>query len=82
MTTQLIVLEKDGKLSVLFKRNRTRSAREISNDKFQFESDSSRAGDSVVFSRDSRGKVTQVEVGNRYINAATWTGRRFESTSR
>ena len=58
-----IVLEKDGKLGVLFKRTELDPLREISNLKFQFESGSARAGDPVVFSRDSRGKVTQVEVG-------------------
>src|SRR5678815_4296998 len=58
-----IVLEKDGKLGVIFKRTELDPLREISNDKFQFESGSARAGDPVVFSRDSRGKVTQVEVG-------------------
>ena len=58
-----IVLEKDGKLSLLFKRTELDPLREISNDKFQFESDSARSGDPVVFSRDSSGKVAQVEVG-------------------
>jgi len=59
----VIVLEKEGKLNLLFKRTELDPLREISKDKFQVESGSVRAGDRVVFSRDSRGKVTQVEVG-------------------
>jgi D-alanyl-D-alanine dipeptidase len=69
-----IVLEKDGKLSLLFKRTELDPLREISSDKFQFETGSARAGEPVVFSRDSRGKVTQVEVGKSiYKRQATWT---------
>ena len=59
----LIVLEKDGKLHLLFKRTELDPLREVSKDKFQFESNSTHSADQVVFSRNASGKVTQVEIG-------------------
>ncbi|PWT89387.1 MAG: hypothetical protein C5B55_11510 [Blastocatellia bacterium] len=56
----VIVLEKDAKLGVLFKRTELHPLKEISQDKFQYASE---PVESVVFSRDSSGKVTQVEIG-------------------
>jgi D-alanyl-D-alanine dipeptidase len=60
----VIVLEKEGKLTVLFKRTDFNSLREIAKDKFQFESSSSHSGDQVLFSRDPAGKITQVQIRN------------------
>ncbi len=59
----VIILESDGKLSALFNRTELAPLREISKDKFQFAPTSTRAADRVVFSRDRRGNVTQVEIG-------------------
>jgi D-alanyl-D-alanine dipeptidase len=59
----IIILESQGKLCALFKRTELNPLQEISKDVFQFAPSSARAGDRVVFSRDSNGKVTQVEVG-------------------
>src|SRR6185295_5400517 len=53
----VIVLEKEGRLNLLFKRTELEPLREISTDIFQFESGSLRAGNTVEFSRDPRGKV-------------------------
>ena len=59
----VIVLEKDGKLSALFNRKELAPLQEISKDKFQFAPGSAHAGEQVIFSRDSRGRVTQAEIG-------------------
>jgi len=59
----LIVLEKNGKLNLLFKRTELDPLREVSKDKFKFESNSTRSADPVVFSRAANGKVTQVAIG-------------------
>jgi len=55
----LIVLESDGTLFALFNRKERVRLEETSKDKFQLSSTSDR----VVFSRDARGRVTQVEIG-------------------
>jgi len=60
----LIVLESDGKLVALFNRKERAPLEEISKGKFQFAAASARAGEHVVFSRDARGRITQVEIGN------------------
>jgi D-alanyl-D-alanine dipeptidase len=57
----VIILESDGKLCALFNRKELAPLQEVSKDKFQF---ASRAADRVTFSRDSHGRVTQVEIGN------------------
>src|SRR5678816_3197590 len=59
----LIILERDGKLCALFNRSDLSPLQEISKDKFQFEQTSARAADRVVFSRDPRGRVTDVKIG-------------------
>jgi len=59
----IIVLESDGQLGVLFKRKELAPLREVSNDNFAFVPGANRAGEQVVFSRDSRGRVTQVALG-------------------
>src|SRR5262249_12531349 len=56
----IIVLESDGQLGVLFKRKELAPLREVSNNNFAFVPGANRAGEQVVFSRDSRGRVTQV----------------------
>jgi len=60
----VIILESDGKLAALFNRKERTPLDEISKDKFQFATGAARAGERVVFSRDSHGKVTQLEIGN------------------
>jgi D-alanyl-D-alanine dipeptidase len=60
----LIILESDGKLSALFNRKDLSPLAEVSKDKFQFAPLSARAAEPVVFSRDTRGRVTQVAIGN------------------
>ena len=78
----LIILERDGKLCALFNRTDLSPLQEISKDKFQFEQTSARAADRVLFSRDPRGRVTDVKIGELGIQAsATRTRSRFESTS-
>ena len=59
----IIVLESDGKLNLLFNRKESAPLQEISKDKFKFAPASTRAGESVVFTRDARGRVAQVEIG-------------------
>jgi D-alanyl-D-alanine dipeptidase len=59
----LIVLEKDGKLAALFNRTELAPLEEISKDKFQFTPGSAHAAERVVFTRDSRGRVSQAEIG-------------------
>ena len=58
-----IILENQGTLSALFKRTELDPLQEVSKDTFQFSPASTRASERVVFSRDSRGNVTQVEIG-------------------
>jgi len=59
----VIVLEKDGKLGILFKRTELNPLDQISKDKFQFPANSAHSADRVEFARDSHGKVTQVAIG-------------------
>ncbi len=59
----LIILERDGKLCALFNRTDLSCLQEISKGKLQFEQTSARAADRVVFSRDARGRVTGVNIG-------------------
>jgi len=56
----VIVLEKDGKLWALFKRTELAPLQELKRDLFEFDSSTSHKGQRVVFSRDVRGRVTQV----------------------
>jgi D-alanyl-D-alanine dipeptidase len=55
----VIILENDGALQALFNRADRQTLKPSSRDKFQSESNST----PVVFTRDSRDKVTQVEIG-------------------
>ena len=55
----VIILEKDGALQALLNRADRQTLKQSSGDKFQSESNST----PVVFTRDSRGKVTQVQIG-------------------
>src|SRR5215813_4789101 len=55
-----IVLEKDGKLYVLFNRKDLSQLLERSANEFEFDASSTRAGQKVVFARDSQGSVTQL----------------------
>lgn len=59
----LIILESDGKLSALFNRTELAQLQEISKNNFKFSPTSARANDALVFARDARGRVTQVEIG-------------------
>jgi D-alanyl-D-alanine dipeptidase len=58
----VIILEKEGKLSALFKRTELEPLREVSVGVFEFAS-KTRSGDTLVFSRDRRGRVTQLKIG-------------------
>jgi len=57
----LYILEKDGKLSVLFRRVELEPLQPASRNTFEFAS-GTRKGQRVVFTRDAKGSVTQVEV--------------------
>ena len=58
-----IVLESKGKLCVLFNRTELAPLRELQANTFEFDTSTSRKGERVLFSRDARGRVTQVAVG-------------------
>jgi len=58
----VIILESDGRLCALFNRHDLVPLREVANDSFEFDN-TTRKGEHVVFSRDSRGRVTQVTLG-------------------
>ena len=55
----VIILEDQGKLQTLLNRTDRQTLKQSSRDKFQSESNST----PIIFMRDSRGKVTQVEIG-------------------
>jgi len=55
----VIILENEGALQALFHRADRQTLKQNSTDKFQFESNST----PVIFTRDSRGKITQVQIG-------------------
>jgi D-alanyl-D-alanine dipeptidase len=59
----LVILERDKNLCALFNRTDLSPLQEISKDTFQFEQNSARAAERVVFMRDPRGRVTQVKIG-------------------
>jgi D-alanyl-D-alanine dipeptidase len=58
----VIILESDGKLCALFARTELASLKQLTSDSFQFDG-STRKGERVVFSRDARGTVTQLTIG-------------------
>src|ERR1041385_1641296 len=53
----VIILEDQGKLQTLLNRTDRQTLKQSSRDKFQSDSTP------IIFTRDSRGKVTQVEIG-------------------
>ena len=55
----VIILENEGALQALFNRADRQTLKQNAKDKFQFESNST----PVIFTRDSRGKITQVQIG-------------------
>ena len=59
----VIVLESDGRLCVLFNRHDLVQLREVASDSFEFDNSTSRMGEHILFSRDVRGRVTQVALG-------------------
>lgn len=59
----IIVLESDGKLGILVKGKELAPLREVSSNSFAFAAGTNRAGEPVVFSGDSQGRVTQVALG-------------------
>ena len=62
-TETVIVLESDGRLCVLFNRHDLVPLREVASDSFEFDNSTSRKGEHILFSRDVRGRVTQVALG-------------------
>jgi D-alanyl-D-alanine dipeptidase len=58
----LIILEKDGKLCALFRRKELEQLDEISRNIFKFPTAGSRAQQRLVFTRDTRGRATQVSI--------------------
>jgi D-alanyl-D-alanine dipeptidase len=59
----VIMLESDGRLCALFHRHDLVPLREVTSDSFEFDNSTSRQGEHVLFSRDARGRVTQVALG-------------------
>lgn len=55
----VIILEDEGKLQALLNRKDRQTLKQNARDKFQSESNST----PVIFARDSRGKITQVQIG-------------------
>jgi D-alanyl-D-alanine dipeptidase len=60
----LYILEKDGRLCALFKRVELDPLEEVSKNVFKFPAPGQRAGQQLVFTRDAKGRATQVEAGN------------------
>ena len=59
----VIILETDGKLDALFARTELASLKQLTPDSFQFDASAARKGERVVFSRDARGTVKQLTIG-------------------
>jgi D-alanyl-D-alanine dipeptidase len=59
----IIILEKDQKLSALYRRTEFAPLHQVSKDLFEFDAGTSRAGGRIKFLRDSRGKVTSFRIG-------------------
>jgi hypothetical protein len=60
----LYILERDGRLCALFKRVELDPLEEVSKNVFKFPAQGQRAGQQLVFTRDAKGRATQVEAGN------------------
>ena len=63
----IIILEKDGKLSALYKRSELAPMHQVSRDLFEFDAGTSRAGGRIRFLR-SRGKVAKFRIGGMIFN--------------
>jgi len=61
----IIILESEGRLAALFKPSVLLNLRELSATEFEVEPDTKRAAEHVIFSRDSRGRVTQLQIGSQ-----------------
>ncbi len=59
----IIILEKDRKLSALYRRTELAPLHQVSRDLFEFDAGTSRAGGRIKFLRDARGKVTRFRIG-------------------
>src|SRR6266851_8448720 len=60
----LYILEKDGRLCAFFKRAELEPLEEVSKNIFKFPALGTRAGQRLVFTRDAKGRATQIETGN------------------
>jgi len=60
----LYILEKDGRLCALFKGAQLEQLKEVSRSVFKFPAQGSHAGQRIVFTRDAKGRATQVEAGS------------------
>lgn len=60
----LYILEKDGKLCALFKGAETECLAENSRNSFKFPKQSAKAGQRILFSRNSKGRATSVKIGD------------------
>jgi D-alanyl-D-alanine dipeptidase len=69
----LYILEKDGRLSALFKGAEIEPLEEIAENVFKFSSTGTHSGQQLTFKRDAHGRATQVQVGN-----APYTRRQIE----
>jgi D-alanyl-D-alanine dipeptidase len=63
-SNELFILEKDGKLHVLFKRTELEPLDEVSKNSFRFSGGSSRSGQRLVFTPGPQGRATQLSLGN------------------
>src|SRR6266581_88782 len=66
-TDILIILEKDGKLSALLKRAELEPLDELSRNIFKFPARGAHAGQRLIFTRDGRGRATQVQIDSAVL---------------
>lgn len=66
-TDILIVLEKDGKLCALFKRTELEPLDEVSKTLFKFPAQGAHAGQQLLFTRDAKGRATQVAIAQTVL---------------
>ena len=59
----LIILEREGRLSALFKRTEFETLKEVSSTTFAFDGNGSHAGKQLVFISDKKGRPTEVKLG-------------------
>lgn len=60
----LYILERDGRLCASFKRAEPEALKEVSNNIFKFPAQGSHASQRLAFTRDAKGRATQVEAGS------------------